>query len=149
MKNRIKEVRKAKGITQKELAEMLGITPQAVSQFEKSDSKRFTMATLQNIARALDCSVESLFAADNELSIGYQLEAEKSSERSGSVKRMTIELSELNRMGQDALEDYLSLLLDSPKYTVHDIDYLLEIWGDATVKRFYPDVNYSEDNENE
>ena len=34
MGNKIKEVRKSKGITQKELAAKLGVTPQAVSQFQ-------------------------------------------------------------------------------------------------------------------
>ena len=60
MKNRIKTIRKEKGITQKDLAEKMGVTPQAVSQFEKTDSDRFTIATLQNIAAALDCQIEDL-----------------------------------------------------------------------------------------
>ena len=46
MSNMIKQVRKSKGITQKQLAEALDITPQAVSQFEKSNSDRFTVSTL-------------------------------------------------------------------------------------------------------
>ena len=46
MGNNIKEVRKSKGITQKELADKLGVTPQAVSQFEKNDSKKFNISTI-------------------------------------------------------------------------------------------------------
>ena len=146
MKNKIKEVRKMRGITQKELAEKLDVTPQAVSQFEKSDGNRFTMATLQNIAIALDCEVDDLITTDNGFSLGYELQAEKRSEGRGVVTTLAVDLSELNRMGQDALEDYLSLLLQTEKYTVHDIEYLTEVWGKATVERFYPEAdNSSED----
>ena len=77
MGNKIKEVRKSKGITQKELAAKLGVTPQAVSQFERSDSDRFTIATLQNIATALECKVDDLIAKDPTTESGYYFESEK------------------------------------------------------------------------
>ena len=59
MKARIKEIRKSKGITQKELAARLGVVPSAVSQFENSDNN-IKIETLEKIAKALDCSIVDL-----------------------------------------------------------------------------------------
>ena len=58
MKTRIKEVRKSKGITQKELAARLGVFPSAVSQFESSENIK--AETLEKIAAALNCSIVDL-----------------------------------------------------------------------------------------
>ena len=43
--HKIKEIRKAQGITQKELAELLEVSPVAISQFEQKDNLR--METLE------------------------------------------------------------------------------------------------------
>lgn len=137
MSNMIKQVRKSKGITQKQLAEALDITPQAVSQFEKSDSDRFTVSTLQNIAVALDCKVDDLIASDgldNTHEHAYSFEADKNS---SAVSRLSIELKALNLMGIDALQKYIDLLLGSEKYTSKDMSYLKEVWGEETVDLYY------------
>lgn len=146
MKNRIKTIRKEKGITQKDLAEKMGVTPQAVSQFEKTDSDRFTIATLQNIAAALDCQIEDLIEQDVAVSPSYEFEVEKTGSNKGAITKLTIDVRSLNRMGLDALEDYLDLLLNTEKYTSNELSYLKEVWGNATFGRFYPEVdNSSED----
>ena len=58
MKNRIKEVRAEKKITQQQLADKLFISRQAVSKLENSDS--VTTSTLEKIAAALNCSIVDL-----------------------------------------------------------------------------------------
>ena len=111
MSNMIKQVRKSKGITQKQLAEALDITPQAVSQFEKSDSDRFTVSTLQNIANALDCQVDDLIASDDTAGMkehAYSFETDK---ESSTVSRLSVELKALNLIGIDTLQKYIELLL--------------------------------------
>ncbi len=137
MGNRIKEVRKSKGITQKELAAKLGVTPQAVSQFEKSDPDRFTIATLQNIAAALECQVDDLIAKDSAPEIGYYFESEKIGKDSLKLSRIVIDLGAVNRMGVDALENYIELVLSNEKYTSQDTEFLKEAWGIDTFTRFY------------
>lgn len=137
MANQIKKVRKAKGITQKELAAKIGITPQAVSQFEKNDPERFTLSTLQNIASALECQVDDLIAKEDTTEIGYYFESEKTGKSSGRLTKIVIDLSTVNRMGIDALENYIELILSSEKYTSNDADYLIEAWGIETYNRFY------------
>lgn len=65
MKNRIKEIREYKGITQKELAQKIGVTRQAISSMENSDS--LTQATLIKISNALDTPLYYLIFEDFEL----------------------------------------------------------------------------------
>ena len=48
----IREARKAKGLTQSELAEQLGISVSTVNKYEK-DSQNLTINTLKKIASAL------------------------------------------------------------------------------------------------
>jgi transcriptional regulator with XRE-family HTH domain len=63
---RIKIKREVLGITQKGLAEKVGITPAAINQFEKGE-KRPSSAVLANIARELGVSTDYLLgAADKE-----------------------------------------------------------------------------------
>ena len=139
MGNRIKEVRKAKGITQKELAEKLGVTPQAVSQFEKSDGSKFNFSTLKNIAEALGCSVNDLISIDNvmeEVALNIDMPNRSRNSRLGTY--MMAEASKLNRMGHDALSSYLELLLNTEKYTSEDPDVLKAAWGEEVYEKFYP-----------
>lgn len=57
--NKIKEVRKSKGISQKDLAKKIGVSPSAMSQFEKQTNIK--EETLKKIATALDVSPFDLF----------------------------------------------------------------------------------------
>lgn len=140
MGNRIKEVRKEKGITQKELAEKLGVTPQAVSQFEKSDSMKFKHSTLVNIAEALGCSIDDLIDMDEVLSIMMTRVPQDNTPdlKSRLTAYLMAEASKLNRMGHDALSSYLELLLNTEKYTSTDPAVLREAWGDEIYDKFYP-----------
>ena len=138
MGNRIKEVRKSKGITQKELAEKLGVTPQAVSQFEKNDSKKFNISTLQSIAAALDCSIKDLVDTDQIPEINVRMESVKDSPDQRLISYMMIKATQLNRMGYNALANYLELLVNTEKYTSNDHMYLREAWGNDVYSKFYP-----------
>jgi molybdopterin molybdotransferase/putative molybdopterin biosynthesis protein len=59
--NRLKEKRQASGFSQKRLAEMAGMTRQAVSAVEANQYSPATSVALQ-LARALKCRVEDLFS---------------------------------------------------------------------------------------
>ncbi len=56
----IKKIRKAKGISQMELAERIGITYQQLQKYEKGKSK-ITVERLVDIAKALDVSISVFF----------------------------------------------------------------------------------------
>src|SRR5437773_4078234 len=59
--NTLREKRQALGLSQKQLAELAGITRQAVSAVEASQYSPATSVALQ-LARALKCRVEDLFS---------------------------------------------------------------------------------------
>lgn len=56
---KIKTMRKQKGLTQKELAQKLGVSQQMINQYE-NNSSNLTFETLQKIATALDASINEL-----------------------------------------------------------------------------------------
>lgn len=61
IKNRIALVRAAKGLSQRQLAERLGVKPSTVSRWERPDAN-LTLETLRKIAAAIDCGVHDLIA---------------------------------------------------------------------------------------
>ena len=59
---KIKEFRTKKGITQEELGQLVGVTTQAVSKWERGGTPDAEI--LPNIARALDVSIDALFGVE-------------------------------------------------------------------------------------
>lgn len=62
--SRIKEARTRKGITQKELGDILGVSQATVQQYESSKRNPPKLGTLRRIANALDVEVSSLLGDD-------------------------------------------------------------------------------------
>ena len=56
----IREVRKAKALTQKELAEKLGVAETTVNRYE-SGEQNLTIETLQKVANALEVDMTTFF----------------------------------------------------------------------------------------
>ena len=56
---RIRRIRKSRGMTQNHLAELVGIDTSNISHIERAASK-VSLATLVGIANALECSVDDL-----------------------------------------------------------------------------------------
>lgn len=61
--NNIREIRKKRGITQKQLANALDVTESAVSHWEKG-RRDPDLETLLKIGEVLDCSVDTLLGRD-------------------------------------------------------------------------------------
>ncbi|MRS02274.1 XRE family transcriptional regulator [bacterium] len=57
---RIKELRKAKGLSQDQLSETIGIDPKHLSRIEVGKSYPY-METLESIAKSLDVEIKDLF----------------------------------------------------------------------------------------
>lgn len=64
MSFKIAEARAKKNMGQQELAEKSGVSRAIISGLESGRVKNTTVTTLFKIAKALDCSVEDIFFAD-------------------------------------------------------------------------------------
>lgn len=62
----IKEFRKARGISQMKLAEMVGVSYQQIQKYEKGVSK-ITIERLEQISRALDTPINLFFQPEKEV----------------------------------------------------------------------------------
>lgn len=59
VENRIAEVRASKSISQRDLADRLGVKPSTVSRWERKDAN-LTLETLRKVAVALACDIHDL-----------------------------------------------------------------------------------------
>lgn len=59
MSNRLKEIRLAKGLTLREVAEKVGMTYQAIGHYEHGNRK-ISLDTAVKLAAVLDCKVDDL-----------------------------------------------------------------------------------------
>ena len=64
MKNRVKELRKNQKLTQEELAELIGISRQAINAIEKEKFDP-SLPTAFKIAKLFKTSIEDLFMYEN------------------------------------------------------------------------------------
>ena len=123
----IKAARQAAGLTQKELAEKLGISASAVGQFEKSDNMR--TETIEKIADVLGVSPYSIIFYDPEpFPIGSDdPEGTAEVERAlfGKVTNRTaldISYNKLNNLGKEEAVKRVEELTYIEKYTKSDED---------------------------
>ncbi len=63
MKNKVRELRKSKGLTQEELAEIIGVSRQTINAIEKEKFDP-SLQTAIKMARLFDLAVEDLFLFD-------------------------------------------------------------------------------------
>lgn len=116
----IKKFRKLKGLTQKELAEKLGITQQSVAQYERTN-KLPKLETLLYIAGALDITLNGLLFGESDLESEKALE--KAMEETAKwndkiVKRALIEhYNKLNKLGREKAVERVYELTQVKEYT--------------------------------
>ncbi|AYA98873.1 helix-turn-helix domain-containing protein [Lachnoanaerobaculum umeaense] len=119
----IKKFRKLKGLTQKELAEKLGITQQSVAQYERTN-KLPKLETLLYIANALDITLNGLLFGESDLESEKALE--KAMEETAKwndkiIKRALIEhYNKLNKLGREKAVERVEELTEIEKYTDPD-----------------------------
>lgn len=118
----IKAARVAAGLTQKQLADKLGISYVNISQLENGRSKRGpTLETLNKIAAALGISVSELTPPLN-----YWVDEdgaehmEPMEEITQSQEIILKAFSRLNYAGQQRAIDYVEELTEIPKYQKKD-----------------------------
>lgn len=119
MQNRLKEIRKERNLTQKEFAEKLNISQQAISQYENGDREP-KLETWQKLADFLDVPVDYLLGISKDSS--------------------TLTIDDLNQEEQEAYERITDMLSQEypqtrPEFNWSKIGQLL-INSDLTEKQF-------------
>lgn len=64
---RIEEIRKGRGITQTELAQLLNVSQANISQWENGEAMP-RADKLPELAKILDCSIEDLYTQEKDMS---------------------------------------------------------------------------------
>lgn len=107
---KIKAIRKSKRMTQKQLAEKLGISYQAIQQIENKDN--INTNTLQKIASALNVPISEL--------LKYSCNAvfsEHNLQQSSCVNELLTVFNNFNALGQKVALERLQELSQIKKYT--------------------------------
>ena len=125
----IKNARKSKGLSQKQLGELLGVSQAAIGQFENEKSTP-KLETLEKIANALDVSVFELipfesFTLPDTLPMFWSCSKVSSknttnvSQSKLSPKDITLlkAFHSLNNQGQEKAIAYLEDIAGNPQYT--------------------------------
>lgn len=61
MPNKLKEIRKSKGITQEDLSKLSGISRQTIITIENGKDVNVSVETLKKISKALHCKITDIF----------------------------------------------------------------------------------------
>ena len=93
MGNRLKELRIKKGVTQKELAEMLSLTPKAVSFYELGQ-RQIPNDTLAFLADYFGVTVDYLLGRSDEPKIKFDFQLFRDKSERDEVKKKLLDLYE-------------------------------------------------------
>lgn len=129
----IKYIRKSKGLTQRELAEKIGVTDSAITRYEKGDREP-NIETLNKIATALEVTINDLIKneekASNKNSIGIRfLDMNKLGNEKEQIIKVVEEMYEFINAKNDEnqLEEFYDLvqaslnLLQIRNFTLQEI----------------------------
>ena len=113
MANRIREIRKSKGMTLLQLAERLGVSESTVQRYESGNIKNLKYETMTDLSIIFNCSPSYLMGWDEKI-IDADFKIELSNEELLRIKKER----SLNGEGIKALRSYLDYLLSQDNYTV-------------------------------
>lgn len=127
----IKEARKNKGLTQKQLAEKTGLATVTIQQYERN-LREPRLKNIIKIANALNVSPESLFGSTR---IGFTTEFDREKLNyynpgifsEGNIRYMSELLDQLNFAGQEKALEQIELLTKIPEYKKKYIDHETDV----------------------
>lgn len=111
---RIQSARKAKGLTQKQLGEIVGLATGTIQQYELS-KREPNLETLQKIASALGVPLSQLLTQNEQIGMAY-LEYFSSDTNEGRTRKLHRSFDLLNEEDQIKVIDYSDSLLKAEMY---------------------------------
>lgn len=116
---RVKEIRKRKGLSQLDLGERMNISQQAVGRYEKAIDQP-KMTTVRKLADALNVAVSELIIDWSAISFDEATEALENSMNYNIEnklrKKLTNNFNKLNGVGQNKAIEQVELLTKIPEY---------------------------------
>lgn len=114
--NKIKQIRKQAGLTQKELAKQLGTTQQNLAQYENGKRKP-KIETLQKIADALDIKLSELISLNDAIGSTLEVIEENRIIHVYSAVEIAIKdnLDKMNNTAKKKVYDYTEDLIQNPQ----------------------------------
>jgi transcriptional regulator with XRE-family HTH domain len=114
--NKIREIRKEKGLTQKELGKRLGVSDMSVSRYENAENMQ--LETLKKVAAALEVPIGAFIVSskNNPPKNAHQNKLSNDD----SMELLTIYFDHLNTEGKKRLFEYLQDLVKIPEYRIDE-----------------------------
>lgn len=113
MANRIREIRKSKGMTLLQLAEKLGVSESTVQRYESGNIKNLKYETMTDLAIIFDCSPSYVMGWDDKTNVNIHIEFEITDDEIDRIKNERF----LNEDGLRELKKYIDYLLTKEEYT--------------------------------
>ncbi len=109
---KMKKIRKERGLSQQELGKILGITQQTVAQYEKVPyTPKYD--TVRRIANALDCSINALVEDETIFQLN---DVTDSLIYGGVISRVSDNMGKLTIEAMNKVEEYTKDLTKIPEY---------------------------------
>lgn len=110
MKDRIRQLRLDKGLTQEELGKLLGVTHATIARYENGMVQNLKLATVAKMAKIFNCKPSYIMAMeDKAVSVDMP-------DMSDDFARLAEFYTMLNKEGKERAEQYLSDLAQMTKY---------------------------------
>ena len=141
----IKKYRMAKGITQEQLGQLVGVTTQAVSKWERGGTPDAEL--LPRLAQVLNVSIDALFGHE-ERSVATTIARQLCQMTNEEAYRYAFGICWAIEIGliQDlsALDDFLNMFIDHSAITADKTDYFAKFMGDGgmSTARLSPDFHH-------
>lgn len=118
---KIRNIRKQKGMTLKQVADIMGCSPQHISQYE--NGKRIPkIETLMRLSQALKVDIDDLADTSEQAAIDIREHPEKwgLDKESFSKERIDFAFKKLNTTGKEKAAERVEELTEIPRYTNPD-----------------------------
>lgn len=117
MKDRIKELRLAKGLTQRELGSLLGVQDSVVAKYENGKVTNIKRATIEKMAHIFNCSPAYILCLDDNPKTEWNIRVQQAVTMKAETRALIAVFETLNQEGREKAMDYIADLAAIAKYT--------------------------------
>lgn len=117
MKDRIKELRLNKGLTQRELGVLLGVQDSVVAKYENGKVQNIKRATIEKMAQIFNCSPAYILCLDDSPKTEWNIRVQQAITMKAETRALISAFERLNSDGRSKALEYIADLVSMEKYT--------------------------------